>query len=88
MYDLEAQVTGLTAQYGTALAAGNLKAAKTIDNDLKRLGALANGHNNLTGYLEEAYEQHALLKKRVELMRVMRGPDFVLFHRGLRLCRG
>ena len=36
IYDLEAQVTGLTAQYGTALAAGNLKAAKTIDNDLKR----------------------------------------------------
>ena len=70
IYDLEAQVTGLTAQYGTALAAGNLKAAKTIDNDLKRLGTLANGHNNLTGYLEEAYEQHALLKKRVELMRV------------------
>ena len=70
IYDLEAQVTGLTAQYGTALAAGNLKAAKTIDDDLKRIGVLANGHNNLTGYLEEAYEQHALLKKRVELMRV------------------
>ena len=70
IYNLEAQVTGLTAQYGTALATGNLQAAKTIDNDLKRIGALANGHNNLTGYLEEAYEQHALLKKRVELMRV------------------
>lgn len=70
IYNLEAQVIGLTAQYGTALAAGNTKAAKTIQADLDRIGALANGHNNLTAYLEEAYEQHALLKKRVELMRV------------------
>ena len=38
--------------------------------DLERLGTLANGYNNLSAYLEAAYEQQSLLKKRVELMRV------------------
>ena len=31
---------------------------------------LANGYNNLSAYLESAYEQKALLQKRVDLMRV------------------
>ena len=70
LYDFEAQVEGLTAQYGMALAAGKPAAANTIKRDLERIGALANGFNNLTAYLEAAYEQQALLKKRVELMRV------------------
>lgn len=70
IYNFEAQVQGLTAQYGMALASNNLKAAQTIKSDLERIGKLANGHNNLSAYLEEAYEQQALLKKRVELMRV------------------
>lgn len=70
IYDFEAQVEGLTAQYGMALAAGKPAAASTIKRDLERIGALANGFNNLSAYLEAAYEQQALLKKRVELMRV------------------
>ena len=70
IYDFEAQVEGLTAQYGMALASNNFKAAATIQSDLERIGALANGYNNLSAYLEAAYEQQALLKKRVELMRV------------------
>jgi len=70
IYDFEAQVEGLTAQYGMALASGNQSAANTIQKDLARIGALANGYNNLSAYLEAAYEQKALLKKRVELMRV------------------
>jgi uncharacterized protein involved in exopolysaccharide biosynthesis len=53
-----------------ALASGNKTAAATIQEDLARIGALANGFNNLSAYLEAAYEQQALLKKRMELMRV------------------
>ena len=70
IYDFEAQVEGLTAQYGMAVASGNPRAANTIKQDLEQLGALANGYNNLSAYLEAAYEQQALLKKRLELMRV------------------
>jgi len=70
IYDFEAQVEGLTAQYGMAVASNNDRAAATIRQDLERIGALANGYNNLSAYLEAAYEQQALLKKRVELMRV------------------
>ena len=70
IYDFEAQVEGLTAQYGMALAANNGAAARTIRKDLEQLGALANGYNNLSAYLESAYEQKALLQKRVDLMRV------------------
>ena len=70
IYDFEAQVQGLTAQYGMALASGQPAAAKTIQRDLERIGALANGYNNLSAYLEAAYEQQALLKKRVQLMQV------------------
>ena len=70
IYDFEAQVEGLTAQYGMALASNNGGAARTIRKDLEQLGALANGYNNLSAYLESAYEQKALLQKRVDLMRV------------------
>jgi len=70
IYNFEAQVEGLTAQYGQALGSNNRSAAATIQSDLVRISALANGYNNLTAYLEAAYEQQALLKKRVELMRV------------------
>ena len=70
IYDFEAQVEGLTAQYGMALASNNGAAARTISKDFEQLGALANGYNNLSAYLESAYEQKALLQKRVDLMRV------------------
>ena len=70
IYDFEAQVKSLTAQYGMALAANRINAASTLRNDLQQLGTLANGYNNLTAYLESAYEQKALLQKRVDLMRV------------------
>ena len=70
IYDFETQVEGLTAQYGMAVASGRSTAANVLKKDLERLGALANGFNNLSAYLEAAYEQQSLLKKRVELMRV------------------
>ena len=70
IYDFETQVEGLTAQYGMAVASGRSAAANVLKNDLERLGTLANGFNNLSAYLEAAYEQQSLLKKRVELMRV------------------
>ena len=70
IYDFETQVEGLTAQYGMAVASGRTSAANTLKKDLERLGTLANGYNNLSAYLEAAYEQQSLLKKRVELMRV------------------
>lgn len=70
IYDFETQVEGLTAQYGMAVASGRTSAANTLKRDLERLGTLANGYNNLSAYLEAAYEQQSLLKKRVELMRV------------------
>ena len=70
IYDFETQVEGLTAQYGMAVASGRTAAANTLKKDLERLGTLANGYNNLSAYLEAAYEQQSLLKKRVELMRV------------------
>lgn len=70
IYDFETQVEGLTAQYGMAVASGRTSAASTLKKDLERLGTLANGYNNLSAYLEAAYEQQSLLKKRVELMRV------------------
>ena len=70
IYDFETQVEGLTTQYGMAVASGRSAAANTLKKDLERLGTLANGYNNLSAYLEAAYEQQSLLKKRVELMRV------------------
>ena len=70
IYDFETQVEGLTAQYGMAVASGRTSAANILKRDLERLGTLANGYNNLSAYLEAAYEQQSLLKKRVELMRV------------------
>lgn len=70
IYDFETQVEGLTAQYGMAVASGRMGAAKTLKKDLERLGTMANGYNNLSAYLEAAYEQQSLIKKRVELMRV------------------
>ena len=70
IYDFETQVEGLTAQYGMAVASGRSAAANVLKKDLERLGTLANGYNNLSAYLEAAYEQQSLLKKRVELMRV------------------
>ncbi len=70
IYDFETQVEGLTAQYGMAVTSGRSAAANTLKKDLERLGTLANGYNNLSAYLEAAYEQQSLLKKRVELMRV------------------
>ena len=70
IYDFEAQVEGLTAQYGLALASDKTEAAETIQKNLEDISLLANGYNNMTAYLEAAYEQQALLKKRVELMRV------------------
>ena len=70
IYDFETQVEGLTAQYGMAVASGRTSAANILKKDLERLGTLANGYNNLSAYLEAAYEQQSLLKKRVELMRV------------------
>ena len=70
IYDFEAQVEGLTAQYGLALASDKKEAAETIQKNLQDIALLANGYNNMTAFLEAAYEQQALLKKRVELMRV------------------
>lgn len=70
IYDFEAQVEGLTAQYGMALASGNKSAARTMQSDLQQIAGLANGYNNLSAFLEGAYEQQSLLKKRLELMRV------------------
>ena len=70
IYDFETQVEGLTAQYGMAVASGRSTSANVLKKDLERLGTLANGFNNLSAYLEAAYEQQSLLKKRVELMRV------------------
>jgi uncharacterized protein involved in exopolysaccharide biosynthesis len=41
-----------------------------MQSDLQKIAGLANGYNNLSAFLEGAYEQQSLLKKRVELMRV------------------
>ena len=70
IYDFEAQVEGLTAEYGRAVADNNMKGAKTIQNDLERISKLANKYNKLTNFLEPAYEQLATLKKRYDLMKV------------------
>ena len=70
IYDFEAQVEGLTAEYGRAVADNNMKGARTIQNDLERISKLANKYNKLTNFLEPAYEQLATLKKRYDLMKV------------------
>ena len=70
IYDFEAQVASLSSQYGRAMAEGNYKAAEVLKTDLENIAKIANGHNNLSSLLEEAYAQSALLSKRVELMRV------------------
>jgi len=70
MYDFEAQVEGLTAEYGRAVADNNMKGARIIQNDLERISKLANKYNKLTNFLEPAYEQLATLKKRYDLMKV------------------
>ncbi|MBM55076.1 MAG: hypothetical protein CMB32_00765 [Euryarchaeota archaeon] len=70
IYDFEAQVEGLTIQYGTAVANNNMKGARTIQNDLDRISKLANEYNELANFLEPAYEQLAILKKRFDLLKV------------------
>ena len=70
IYNFEAQVEGLTIQYGTAIANNNMKGARTIQNDLDRISKLANEYNELANYLEPAYEQLAILKKRLDLLKV------------------
>jgi tyrosine-protein kinase Etk/Wzc len=59
IYNFEAQVEGLTAQYGTAVAGNNMKGARIIQKDLERISKLANEYNKL-----------ATLKKRFDLMKV------------------
>lgn len=70
IYDFEAQVEGLTAQYGTAVANRNLSGAKIIKEDLDKISKLANKYNELVNFLEPAYEQLATIKKRLDLMKV------------------
>jgi tyrosine-protein kinase Etk/Wzc len=70
IYNFEAQVEGLTAQYGTAVAGNNMKGARIIQKDLERISKLANEYNKLANFLEPAYEQLATLKKRFDLMKV------------------
>lgn len=70
IYDFEAQVEGLTAQYGTAVASNNMKGARIIQGDLDRISKLANDYNKLVNFLEPAYEQLAILKRRYELLKV------------------
>ena len=58
IYDFENQVKGLTPiRHG--LASGRKAAADTMKKDLQRLGELANPYNNLTAFLEAAYEQRS-----------------------------
>ena len=70
IYNFEAQVEGLTVQYGTAVANNNMKGARTIQNDLDRISKLANEYNELANFLEPAYEQLATLKKRHDQLKV------------------
>ena len=70
IYNFEAQVEGLTVQYGTAIANNNMKGARTIQNDLDRISKLANEYNELVNFLEPAYEQLATLKKRYDQLKV------------------
>lgn len=70
IYNFEAQVEGLTIQYGTAIANNNMKGARIIQNDLDRISKLANDYNKLANFLEPAYEQLATLKKRYDQLKV------------------
>lgn len=70
IYDFEAQVEGLTVQYGRAIANNNMKGAITIQNDLNRISRLANEYNELANFLNPAYRQLAILKKRLDLLKV------------------
>ena len=70
IYDFEAQVEGLTAEYGRAVADNNMQGALILKADLERISKFANKYNKLTNYLEPAYEQLAILKKRFDLMKV------------------
>jgi capsule polysaccharide export protein KpsE/RkpR len=70
IYNFEAQVEGLTIQYGTAIANNNMKGARIIQGDLYRISKLANEYNELANFLEPAYEQLATLKKRVDQLKV------------------
>ena len=47
-----------------------MKGARTIQNDLDRISKLANEYNELANFLEPAYEQLAILKKRFDLLKV------------------
>ncbi|MBI48928.1 MAG: hypothetical protein CL850_01380 [Crocinitomicaceae bacterium] len=70
IYNFGAQVEALTDQYGTAIAKNNLKGAITIQNDLDRISKLANDYNEVTKFLGPAYGQLAILKKRLDLLKV------------------
>ncbi|PCJ80684.1 MAG: hypothetical protein COA49_07575 [Bacteroidetes bacterium] len=70
IYDFEAQVEGLTAEYGRAITTNNLKGAKTLKENLEQIAKFANDYNKLVNFLEPAYLQLATLKKRFDLMSV------------------
>ena len=70
IYDFEAQVQGLTGEYGRAVAENNMKGAVILKDDLQRISNLANKYNKQTNFLETAYDQLAILKKRFDLLKV------------------
>jgi len=70
IYDFEAQVKGLTAEYGRAITTNNLKGAQILKENLEQISKLANDYNKLVNFLEPAYLQLATLKKRFDLMSV------------------
>jgi uncharacterized protein involved in exopolysaccharide biosynthesis len=47
-----------------------MKGARIIQGDLDRISKLANDYNKLVNFLEPAYEQLAVLKRRFELLKV------------------
>ena len=47
-----------------------MRGAKIIQEDLDRISKLANRYNQLANFLEPAYEQLAIIKKRLDLMKV------------------
>jgi capsule polysaccharide export protein KpsE/RkpR len=70
MYNFGAQVEGLTAEYGRAVADNNMKGARILKNDLARISKLANRYNKLINFLAAEYKQLGTLKKRHDLMKV------------------
>jgi hypothetical protein len=70
VFDYITQIEGLNEQYATALAEGRQSAAEQLREQMAELSAFGSMYSKLQTLIESAYEREAILKRRLELLRI------------------